>query len=540
MIASKYQKAIYAFASGAKFFEEKCERTLEWDKPLDEFGEDYLVDFEGRRHAVVEAVAGSGKTTTIVKALEFVSAPMRGDAFAAAMGQETLAPPKVLFVAFNKHIAEELQRRVPKYVNACTLNSLGWGICRQNVPKVEMDVRKDENILRTHFPTGQEESRKIFYKIKGSVGKMVGLLKSLLMVGQVDSFDEIADKYDVNIPEGIDDPNFSFREATLKVLAQSVSTVRYMNFDDQIFMPIHHGWPITPYDWVFGDEAQDWSPVQIELVKRCGGNHGRIIAVGDRHQSIYGFRGADPDAIPNIIASLDAVVLPLSICYRCPDSVIEEAQKIVAHIEKPQDNPKGDGRVETITTQEFKDLANDGDFVLCRTTAPLVKRCLEFIGRGRKAVVKGRDIGANLICVLEDLAPAPSTPVSTFLETLAQYRAEQMEKLAKANREAEMLAVEDRCDTLEVLSMNCKTTLQIRQRIESIFSDKDSDGITFCTIHRSKGLEAMRIFILRPDLIPHPKCKKDWQKTQEDNLLYVAITRSMGELYFILKEKGEK
>lgn len=53
------------------------------------------------------------------------------------------------------------------------------------------------------------------------------------------------------------------------------------------------------------------------------------------------------------------------------------------------------------------------------------------------------------------------------------------------------------------------------------------------TIHKAKGLEAERVFILKPDLMPHPKAKRGWEIDQENNLRYVAITRSKRELYLV-------
>jgi DNA helicase-2/ATP-dependent DNA helicase PcrA len=474
------------------------------------------------KHAVVEAVAGSGKTTTIVEALKFLS-PM----------------DQALFVAFNKHIAEELRRRVPRNVEASTLNALGWKICRGNC-KTELDAIKTENILRTLFTTSDEEERKTFYKLKGSINKIVGLLRALNIHDHEHAKRDIlsiADKYDIGIPENLG-PGIDWIAVAINVFQISINHTAHMDFDDQIYQPIHQDWGFPSYDWVFGDEGQDWSPVQIELIKRVGRN-GRIIVVGDRHQSIYGFRGADPDAIPNIIKALDATVLPLSICYRCPDKVIAEAQRIVKHIESPPNNPKGLGVVEKITTEQFKKQMDDGDFVLCRTTAPLVKRCLERIRSGKKAIVKGRDIGQGLYDLLESLAH-DTCEATKFLEILRQYKSEQLAKLGAAGRENEALAVEDRCDTLEVLALDARIVRDIKHRIDSIFSDGDSEGVTFCTGHKAKGLEAYNIFFLRPDLCPHPKAKKDWQKEQEENLQYVMTTRSMRELYYVTPEQGER
>lgn len=567
MKPTKYQEAVYAFVKGESGYRhEAAPVEIAWDQPLPDDdgpgGDGWSIDFRGKRNAVVEAVAGSGKTTTIVKTLDFLAgkpatvltaaqlaAAKAGGSWDALFGRggggtaTAGRAPKVLFVAFNRHIAEELQRRVPRNVTASTLNSVGWGVCR-SAGRCELDRYKDENILKTLLVMDNEDERKIYYKTKGTVAKLIGLFKALVVRDEltlIERFEEIADRYDVPLPDVTPiNPDFDIKKKVVEVWKKSVSVTRYMSFDDQVFQPIYQGWAIPTYDWVFGDECQDWSPLNIELVKQLG-RGGRVVAVGDRFQSIYGFRGADPEAVPNIISELDAVVLPLSNCFRCPTGVIAAAREIVPHIEDPPgENPKGEGRVEWVSTPEFLADVRDGDFVLCRTTAPLVKRCLELIGKRRKAVVKGRDIGQGLIAFLEDLCPDPMTPIGDFIEKLGAYKAAQLERLARANRDAEAQAVEDRADTLEVLALGCDRTIDIRRRIDEVFSDTDSAGVTFCTVHRSKGLEAPRIFILRPDLMPHPKSKQPWQVQQEFNLKYVAITRSQGELFFVRKERDEK
>lgn len=516
---SRYQEAIFAFCQGRNFYDP----PVIWDQPLPE-----IVDFNFKNNAVVEAVAGSGKTSTIVKCLEFVKPEF--DDFGTKLG--------ILFLAFNKHIAEELSRRVPAGVTAATLNSTGWGICKANLQGVKMDINKNENILRTLYPTDKDTTKKVFYQIKNQVSKMVGLMKSLNILEKPQELQLVADKYDVEIPE-IEDANFDFFKTVWEVFNIGIEHKMFMDFDDQIFHPVHNNWKFPSYAWVFGDEAQDWSPIQIELVRRLGTN-GRIVAVGDRHQSIYGFRGADPDAIQNIICALDAVTLPLSICYRCPDAIIAEARKLVPHIENPECNPKGEGIVKRISTEYFVDNVRDGDYVLCRTTAPLVKRCLQQIRMGKKATVKGKDLGRGLLNLISSLTKNDYTSSEHFLEMLGQYRAVQMLKLKAASREQEASNVEDRCDTLEALALDCNNVREIISKIEKIFSDDAKDGIIFLTGHRAKGLETKRIWFLRDDLCPHPKSTKDWQIIQEDNLRYVIITRAMAELYYVDKEKGEK
>src|ERR1700761_9245492 len=230
---SKYQKSIFAFVAGEPRYVEE----IDMDAPLGSTG--YTVDFQGKKNAVVEAVAGSGKTTTIVEALKHlpkIGKPItRRDVFGESMGMAEMqyVDPEVLFVAFNKHIAEELQRRVPKYVKASTLNSVGWGICRENISRLELDIRKDESILRTQFSTDIEEQRKIFYRLKNPVCKRIGLFKSLNITDHViaqSQFYDIADKYDVTIPENLD--GVDFKEVVIYSWLTSIHETKFMNFDD--------------------------------------------------------------------------------------------------------------------------------------------------------------------------------------------------------------------------------------------------------------------------------------------------------------------
>ena len=67
-------------------------------------------------------------------------------------------------------------------------------------------------------------------------------------------------------------------------------------------------------------------------------------------------------------------------------------------------------------------------------------------------------------------------------------------------------------------------------KIKTIFTD-EIQGIVLSTVHKIKGLEADRVFIIRPDLLPM-QTAKPWQYAQEKNLEYVAITRSRLELIY--------
>lgn len=494
----------------------------------------------GEGHAIINAVAGSGKTTTLIESIKHCYETAKG---------------RILFLAFNKAIAEKLGREIPFGYGATssTFNAFGWGICRDNVPGVKMDRYKDDNIFNKIVDRDRDLAR--YNRLRRPVLRMVSLLKSLNQL-DTSAYEKYATTYGVEL--GDLKPMDRFQDVLATVYRQSISDIRTMNFDDQLFQPIFRNWSIPAHRWVLIDEIQDASPVNIEMAKRLAEN-GRLIGVGDPDQSIYLFRGAHPDAMATMARDLPATMLPLSVCYRCPDAVIEAARKQVPRIEAPSPNPNGKGVVEWISTQEFRKRVAPGDVVLCRTTAPLVKRCLQDIRDGRRAFVQGRDVGKGLVDLIEKIHGNPTllqedyftlytqkaTPavmdLPAFLIQVSDYYAQTAERLDRQNREAELIQLDGNIETIKALAEESDYTAQLIKKIEEIFDDEaNSEAITYKTGHRCKGEEYKRVFLLRLDLCPHPRAKSALAKAQDKNILYVMKSRSQAELYYVKKEAGEK
>lgn len=444
-------------------------------------------------HLLVDAVAGSGKTTTIVEALELI--PMEA---------------QVLFVAFNRHIAQELKSRVPFNVEASTLNSLGNGIVRNAMGYRKLKETKTEDILWFDIFGGDRRRRRDYYKARNAVKRLVSLFKSYAITEPtLDDCEFLDDRYALLTEE----ENGEYTLA-IQVHAKGMKK-KIIDFDDQIFYPVAFDLSCPKYDFVFVDESQDLNPAQVELIKRC--TDGMIVAVGDTHQAIYGFRGADPKAMSNMAKSLKMERLPLSVCYRCAKQIVIAAQEEVPHIEYHE--KATEGRVRRLPQPQLMDVVLPGDFILCRTTAPLVEYALYLIRAGRKAYVRGRDFGQNLLALLDHLFD------------LDEYEERVQKTLRK--RPAALLATQDQIDTMRVFIEVCgQNERAIRKRIQDIF-ENDSDGIMLSTVHRCKGLETNRVFLLRPDLIPHPKAKQEWMIEQEHNLKYIAITRAKKEFVYV-------
>jgi hypothetical protein len=250
------------------------------------------------------------------------------------------------------------------------------------------------------------------------------------------------------------------------------------------------------------------------------------------HNSIYGFRGADPHAMKTVRETFKTTELPLSISWRCPRAVVAEAAKINPAI-MPAPNA-AEGLVRRVDEAQFLAEANDGDMVLCRTTAPLIGHCLQLIRDGKKAYVKGTDIGKGLVGLLDKIAKRRGE--GRPWDLIDAYENEQLIKI-KDEAKADKLA--DRLLTLKILAEGCETIGDVKSRIASIFAENRA-GVMFSTIHKAKGLEAPNVWILHPELLPHPMSRTPESKLQERNIKYVAITRAMETLTWVTPDNPRR
>ncbi len=462
---------------------------------------------------IVEAVAGSGKTFTIVKAAHLIP-----------------KAHKAVFLAFNKTISVELGRKLPGHVESKTLNALGWALCRYRLGKhITVDRDKTFDLIDKLLPEESHEVRSELLNIIGKA-KAHGLVPKGMRIpsGTYEATDErwdtLMDKYDV-------DPNgcgaATFITWANKLLKAGLEEQNKLDFDDQLYMPVALDLSAWGYDWIIIDEAQDVSHVQRTLLRKFLKRNGRLIAVGDSHQAIYGFRGADSKSLANIGRVFKAETLPLSISYRCPRKVIEIAQGFVPHIEAS--DTAEDGEVLYPKNWDIESFSDD-DLVVCRNTAPLIELAYKCIAEGKKVHVMGREIGKGLVNVIKKAAGKRVTTIEEFRPRLVAWQDRMVRKAEK--NEAKIAAIQDKVDCINVLAAGLDTIKELISAIETIFSDS-AQGTTLATVHKAKGLEAPRVFILNPDLMPSRWATQPWQQEQERNLQYVAVTRALETLVYL-------
>lgn len=266
---------------------------------------------------MVIAVAGSGKTTTICWLL-----PSIPDAFTKS----------ILFMAFSKNIVTALEPRVPSTVAVKTGHALGLAAWKRHTGLTfrgkAIDGEKTFALLKDILKKKED-----FELYASAVRRLVGFAKNVglgtpLLENTFTSWYHLISHNNIILDDAADEQRLV--ELAQRTLEKSVAVGRdVIDFDDMLYLPLLHNVSFDKKNYIFIDEAQDTNGVQRELLKRMLAPHGngRLIAVGDPSQAIYGFRGADATAMQQMREEFAMTVMPLSVCYRCSKAVVEEARK---------------------------------------------------------------------------------------------------------------------------------------------------------------------------------------------------------------------
>lgn len=478
---------------------------------------------EGTGNAVVNAKAGSGKTTTAVNAVDRMS----GD---------------VLMLAFNKKIATELQNRLVTmgYPNASAATFHSESLKSLAKAKGKMSVNNSKVYNFVEYFTQEGELMKCRKAIMDMVrfAKEYGFgVSGCNTVDDINAWVNIIQHNDIDIDADVSLETII--DVCQKVLDLNNRDVKSIDFSDMLYFPLLFDVDMIQYDWIIVDEAQDTNVCRKLLLKKMLKPGGRLIAIGDPNQAIYGFTGAENNSMELIKTMFDAVELPLSVCYRCGKKIIESAKEYVADIEAFENN--NDGEISSIKYDEFVKSTpslnlNKKDGIICRNNSPLVALAFALIREGIGCRIEGKDIGQNLITLtrkwkVKDLA--------TFTLRLQKHFDRESEKASKAK----LALLEDKFDTMMILIERCQTlgkhdVASLQKLISDMFSDNDDfktpNVVTLSSIHKSKGLEFDNCYILgMSQFQPSKYAVLDWMKEQEKNLSYVAITRAKQKLIHI-------
>jgi DNA helicase-2/ATP-dependent DNA helicase PcrA len=443
------------------------------------------------QNLLIQAVAGSGKTTTLLEGMRY-------------------APGSALFMAFNKAIADDIRRRATAG-EVKTLNGLGHSLMMANRPSAKLVPRKTLEILKS-IMGDSSEFRDHGYTLSRIVGLGKNQCLGLLSPPDAKDFQDIIDAYAFDIPmENQSDYSVICREA----FEQSRLDIETFDFDDQLWVPLYERWEFPHYDNTFIDECQDLSPIQHAMAEALKARGARVVGVGDRHQAIYGFRGASHASMDILKTLFGMSELPLSVSYRCSQRVVEAARLFAPSIRSREGAPLGDVKFNDREPETF-----DQYMVLCRTNAPLFREILRYVRRQEPCQV----LSSFLDTFQSFIRGFKTTYTSDLITKLDRwYEREREDALAKGKR-GKLAGVVDRYETVKLLCGTYKFTADMVAMVKSL--GESTRGPKFATIHKSKGLESPHVYILRPDLLGGFGDLTPEQRIQEDNLHYVGITRA--------------
>lgn len=444
---------------------------------------------------LVNALAGTGKTTTL------------------DMIQNGSKVKPILCLAFNKRIADEMSKRFPNTTTVRTFNSLGHRIWAKATGKANLNSKKTQDHLKAlidAMPRGDDKSelRDKYMDIVGGVS----LAKSLGYIpdGKFPNARRLLTAEDFHA--SLEDRPSAIVQETIDALLLTSIKAAYdgsIDFNDQIYMPALFGGTYPNFPLTLVDEAQDLSPTNHAMLDKLV--KGRLCAVGDPWQSIYGFRGAVQQGMARLREKFSMQERTISISFRCPSVIVEAVHWRVPHFKWD----KVGGHYETLRELSVDEIP-EGAAILCRNNAPLFKVAFGLLGAGRSVKVAGSEIGPRLIRLMQRIGEEHDTRA----DFLAKIEAWKDEKLA-TSQHAQLIW--DQAECMKVFARQGATLAQAIAYAEHLFAQQGT--ITLMTGHKAKGGEWDHVYHLDPWLIGDSE--------QEKNLRYVISTRAKQSLYEI-------
>lgn len=532
----------------------------------------------GTGNGIIDAVAGAGKTTTLMGCVDYL--PKLQD---------------VLYCAFNTSIRKEIQKKFHsrgKSVAVKTIHSLGFHIIRHSI-KAQIVIDKYKTIMENHeffeslmpeingilninhFLSVQEirslqkrtdleweeknalnESSKFVGKIEIRLRDINDKYRLTLCENTFEAYREMVDHFSIFEEDGCSDDELRlFMSAHQKLLKEGNSIAAshgYIDFTDQLYLPYALNLSSkVQYGFVFVDECQDLSKAQLEVVKKYVRPGGRVLAVGDPYQSIYGFAGADSQSFWRVKDSFSCTPLSLTDCFRCPADVIKLAQTIREDINGFKTEQ---GIVAKIDNNEVMMNLRAGDLVLCRFRAPLLALAMKLVNKDIKVHLHPDEVQEFIGDYKAYFRPAElkkSITDETIDSFFEKIRERNEKKIIKDNANVDSIIRSFRIkEAMSLLDESLKffrkkyldwqlnTIDSILVRLKETLSYLGDDAIKISTIHRAKGLENDRVFILEYNKLPVPR-EQAWETEQERNLHYVAVTRPKKELYLCMEKREE-
>lgn len=235
-------------------------------------------------------------------------------------------------------------------------------------------------------------------------------------------------------------------------------------------------------------------------------------------QAIYGFRGAHEESMSLLREEFDMQELPLTISFRCPQSVVKHVRWRAPVMRWPEWAKPGEVRTLAAWTS---DLFEDDAVIICRNNAPLFAVAIKLLKTSRSCELHGRDVVASLTKIMRKFG-GHDLPQHEVIGKIDAWLAAEMEKTKPRAHDR----LKDRAECMMVFAQEGATlgdALAYAQHLSQLRSP-----LKLMTGHGSKGLEFDHVYFLDEKLVG--------REDQEPNLRYVIATRARETLTYIRTE----
>jgi F-box protein 18 (helicase) len=439
----------------------------------------------------VIAFAGTGKTTTLYH-------------FAQVRPQQ-----RILYVAFNKSVQQEAERRFPSHVHCRTVHSLAW--------------RAEGNRFR-HKLAPQIRANQVMQWLDLAQHEVARFVIETLHNFMVSGDPRIVNEHIPLQARSLFPPN-----AMPDFVQLAKQLWVWMSDPQREDVPmLHDGYlklfqlsnPRLPYHIILLDEAQDTNPVtaQLLLQQPCA-----KVMVGDPHQAIYQFRGAK-DMLSQIPVHATRY---LTQSFRFGPTIADTATRVLQQFKAERNAIRGAEKRDRLGR------VLDGPFAyVARTNAALFEQATNYLGKRKLGFVGGVQ-GYQLPLITETwhLYNQRKDKIrDAYLRHFASF--ETMKEYATNVEDWELLG---RCRLVE------KHQSAIPDLVNDLLREAvplEESDIQLTTVHKAKGLEFERVCLADdfPTLVREGRpVKREEMALEEVNMVYVAATRAAERLQPNLK-----
>lgn len=444
------------------------------------------------RNIVINAFAGTGKTLTL-----------------RAVSSLSLSEKRGLYLAFNKKIVDEASAIFPDNVECRTVHSLAYRATASRYAK--------SGRLRQYL-TPSILCEKVFKDIPPMYGippiRVCGMILSAIKNFCQSTAKEISSEHinELKIQDVDSDVKAEFKSTLLYF----INTVWEMLADPKSDLPITPDvylklWalkePTLKYDFILIDEAQDQTPVVIDLISKQ--QHLQQIWVGDRYQQIYGFRGAK-----NAMDMVDAEAqLELTQSYRYGKEIAEFCNRLIDFYFSDSIDIKGFPQMRSKISDEL-----EPNVVICRTNFAVIAELAYLTYIEKKNVAINADV-SKLSRELREAQNLMHGRKSTHPEFIPFKDWDELVRFSKSDEGQHLRTLVNLVEQYTIPLL-----LDLLNRAKSV-NEKYADVIV-STVHQVKGCE-WDIVRLADDFRGKGHSK---YSDEEGRLLYVAATRARSVL----------